>query len=176
MNIIPPHHPAATSDDEEDLKKILTGASTNPNEPAQPTGGIDGLQFEDPAPVIPTAATKRPAEPEVPKAPEPQPAPAPTPVVPAAPPTPPPVSGDLEAIKKSALEELRPLVDKLNLEPEEKFDTLLLIIRSTDDQSLLAEAHQTAQSITDEAKRAEALLDIIKEIDYFSTQTPAASA
>lgn len=75
---------------------------------------------------------------------------------------------DLDKIKASALDELRPLVGKLDLPAEEKFDTLLLIIRSTDDQSLLDEAHQAAKSITDETRRAQALLDIVKEIDYFS--------
>ncbi len=76
--------------------------------------------------------------------------------------------GGLDDLKKTALEELRPLVGKLNLPPEEKFDTLLLIIRSTDDQSLLDPAHEAAKAITDENKRAQALLDVIKEIDYFS--------
>lgn len=79
-------------------------------------------------------------------------------------------SGELEKLKASALEELRPLVGKLDLPADEKFDTLLLIIRSTDDQALLDEAHAAAKSITDDAKRAQALLDIIKEIDYFSSK------
>lgn len=78
-------------------------------------------------------------------------------------------SDDLEKIKSSALDELRPLVGKLSLSNEEKFDTLLLIIRSTDDQSLLQEAYDAAKGITDESKRAQALLDIIKEVDYFSS-------
>ncbi len=77
-------------------------------------------------------------------------------------------NGPLAAIKKNALVELRPLVDKLNVSPEEKFDTYLLLIRSTDDTDLIAPAHEAAQQITDEARRAEALLDIIKEIDYLS--------
>jgi hypothetical protein len=87
----------------------------------------------------------------------------------------PAVGGALDDLKKTALEELRPLVGKLNLPPEEKFDTLLLIIRSTDDQSLLEPAHEAAKAITDENKRAQALLDVIKEIDYFSQggQPPA---
>ena len=79
-------------------------------------------------------------------------------------------SGSLEKIKESALEDLKPLVGKLKLEPDEKFDTLLLIIRSTDDQSLLDEAHAAAKDISDETKRAQALLDIIKEVDYFSNK------
>lgn len=76
----------------------------------------------------------------------------------------------LEKIKTSALDELRPLVTKLDLPAEEKFDTLLLIIRSTDDQSLLKAAHAAAKEITDDTRRAQALLDIVKEIDYFSTK------
>lgn len=80
------------------------------------------------------------------------------------------MSPELEGLKKEALSELRPLVDKLALPADEKFDTLLLIIRSTDDQSLLAEAHEAAKAIEDETKRASALLDVIKEIDYFGNQ------
>lgn len=80
-------------------------------------------------------------------------------------------SPELETIKKSALEELRPLVDRLDLPADEKFDTLLLIIRSTDDQSLVGAAHDAAKAIEDEAKRAAALLDVIKEIDYFANQS-----
>ena len=83
-------------------------------------------------------------------------------------PTPTADTSDLEGIKKDALVQLRPLIDKVELPPEEKFDTYLMLIRSTDDSSLIAPAHQVAQSITDETRRAEALLDIIKEIDYLS--------
>lgn len=79
-------------------------------------------------------------------------------------------TGPLADIKSEALNELRPLVDKLNVSPEEKFDTYLLLIRSTDDMNLIAPAHEAAKSIQDEARRAEALLDIIKEIDYLSRQ------
>lgn len=83
-------------------------------------------------------------------------------------------SGDLEGIKKDALVELRPLVDKLDLAPEEKFDTYLLLLRSTDDRELIAPAHEAAKAITDESRRAQALLDIIKEIDFLSGQQVAA--
>lgn len=84
-------------------------------------------------------------------------------------------SPELDSIKKSALEELRPLVDKLDLPADEKFDTLLLLIRSTDDQSLVNAAHEAARNIGDETKRAQALLDVIKEIDYFSGHGPQPS-
>lgn len=75
---------------------------------------------------------------------------------------------DLEGIKKDALLELRPLVEKLELAPEEKFDIYLLLLRSTDDKTLIGPAHIAAQNIADETRRAQALLDIIKEINYFS--------
>jgi len=77
-------------------------------------------------------------------------------------------SQDLDGVKKLAIDELRPLVGKLNIAPEEKFDTYLLLLRSTDDRTLVAPAHEVATQIEDEAKRAQALLDIIKEIDYFA--------
>lgn len=82
--------------------------------------------------------------------------------------------GDLDEIKKDALVELRPLLDKLSLAPEEKFDIYLLLLRNTDDKTLIAPAHATAQEISDETRRAQALLDIIKEIDYLSGGPQAA--
>ena len=109
--------------------------------------------------------------PSAPLPPPPLP-PAPKPVEPPAPPLPPlpkpaaPAS-DLVAIKQSVMDELRPLVGSLDLPADEKFDTLLLLIRSTDDKSLVKPAHEAAQNIADDKKRAQALLDIIKEIDFF---------
>lgn len=81
-----------------------------------------------------------------------------------------PQRDELEQIKMEAVNELRPLVDKLILPPEEKFDVYLLLIRCTDDRTLVAPAHETARMIEDETRRATALLDIIKEIDYLSAK------
>ncbi len=80
------------------------------------------------------------------------------------------LGGDLENIKNSALQDLRPLVDKLNATTEEKFDIYLLLLRSSDDKTLIEPAYATARSIEDETKRANALLDIIKEIDYLNSK------
>ena len=89
--------------------------------------------------------------------------------------TPPAVSAsatpsDLDNIKRQALDELRPIVGKLDLPAEDKFDALLLVIRSSDDQSLVKAAYEAAEGIGDEARKAQALLDIVKEIEYFSSQ------
>lgn len=86
-----------------------------------------------------------------------------------------PSRDDLEGVKMEAINELRPLIDKLDLPPEEKFDTYLLLIRCTDDRDLVPPAHEVAKLISDDARRAMALLDIIKEIDYLSSK-PAADS
>ncbi len=77
---------------------------------------------------------------------------------------------ELSKIKNMALKDLKPLVNKLNLSKEEKFEILLLLIRSTDDRQLLNSAYEAAREIEDEEKRAKALLDVIKETDYFSSK------
>lgn len=160
--------------DDQELAKVLEGMNQQtgaipaiPTEPSDDqTAPTDGMTFEE-TPAATPEAEMQPAEPAAPALEEPVSAPV----------TAAPVSSspELDSIKKTALEELRPLVDKLDLPADEKFDTLLLLIRSTDDKSLVAAAHEAARSITDEAKRAQALLDVIKEIDYFSGhgQNPA---
>lgn len=160
---IQPQTTQAMSDDQE-LAKVLAGVSQQADE---------ALQFEETAVATPAAVTT-PLD-EMPK-------PATVTETIQASPTannttatvigynPPSAElvGDLASIKKEALTELRPLVDKLDLAPQEKFDTYLLLLRSTDDKALIAPAYAAAQSITDESHKAQALLDIIKEIDYLS--------
>ena len=77
---------------------------------------------------------------------------------------------DLDTIKNHALADLRPLVEKLTVSNEEKFDIYLLLLRSSDDNTLVEPAYNAARAIEDETKRANALLDIIKEVDYFKSK------
>lgn len=77
---------------------------------------------------------------------------------------------DLLNIKKQALEQLSPLVGKLEQNPEEKFHTTMRIIQASDNHSLLKEAYDAAQKIPDEKARAQALLDIVNEINYFTKE------
>ncbi len=184
MDVAPPNQHPATSDDE--LAKVLAGIGADDSaqhaaSQNQSAGEAAGLHFEEtPGPMPPAGttnvngqtpqATPLPGAP-TPSAAQPMPpvtAPEPPPPVAVVPTVPMAIGGGLDELKKTALEELRPLVGKLDLPPEDKFDTLLLIIRSTDDQSLLLPAHEAAKAIPDENKRAQALLDVIKEIDYFS--------
>lgn len=75
---------------------------------------------------------------------------------------------DLLDLKKEALEELAPLIDQLDQNPEEKFKTTMMMIQATDDSNLVKLAHQAAQQIDNEKIRAQALLDIVNEINYFT--------
>jgi hypothetical protein len=77
-------------------------------------------------------------------------------------------SEDLMAIKQEALQQLSPLVSHLDQSPEEKFHTTMMMIQASDDQSLVHTAFDAAKSITDDKTRAQALLDIINEINYFT--------
>jgi hypothetical protein len=83
-----------------------------------------------------------------------------------------PMDDALLNLKQQALAQLEPLVDQLDQTPEEKFRTTMMLIQSTDNQALIQDAYATAQSITDEKVRAQALLDVINEINYFTQQQP----
>jgi len=75
---------------------------------------------------------------------------------------------DLLSIKQDALKQLSPLVSHLDQSPEEKFRTTMMMIQAADDQSLIKDAYEAAQNINDEKARAQALLDIVNEINYFT--------
>ena len=77
-------------------------------------------------------------------------------------------NGELDDVKKDALEQLRPLIEKLDLEPADKFDKYLMMLRASDDAALIKPAFDAAQGITGEKEKAQALLDIINEINYIT--------
>jgi hypothetical protein len=162
--------------DDQELAKVLAGitagadgatstdlaSSLEQDTVAAPATGTDSNQGTSPT----GATTPDPIASPVSSAPTPAPASAVSSF--SLPSSAPAVDSGLEAIKNDALKELRPLVDKLNLSAEEKFDTYLLLIRSTDDTTLISPAFTAARGITDESEKAQALLDIVKEIDYLS--------
>ena len=78
---------------------------------------------------------------------------------------------DLIAIKQQALNLLSPLIDHLDQTPEEKFRTTMMMIQAADNQALIKTAYDAAQAISDEKTKAQALLDIVNEINYFSQKT-----
>lgn len=132
------------------------GAYVQP--PADPVGApATPTDWRQPAPVADAWGSQPTNE-------EPTPADAPTALVADAP----SANNDLQGIKQKALTELSPLVGHLDQSPEEKFKTTTMLIQASDDQSLIPQAYESAQAITDEKVKAQALLDIVNEINYFS--------
>lgn len=77
-------------------------------------------------------------------------------------------TNDLLDLKHAALTELSPIIDVLDAKPEDKFRTLIELIQSTDNQSLLPSALAIAKTIEDKQVRAQALLTIVNETNYFT--------
>lgn len=153
MNIQPDNTTTNISDDQE-LAKVLAGVNATADDTEA------DVDYEETGTSADTSAATAPVETAAPEpiAIEPLPIAA----------NPVPARSDLEDVKMEAINELRPLIDKLDLPPEEKFDTYLLLIRCTDDKELVPPAHEVAKLIADDSRRAMALLDIIKEIDYLA--------
>ena len=161
MNIDPAEQKQSISDDQE-LAKVLAGINNDAD--GQDAGSVPTVPTPPVAPPLPPTPAAPAADADV-TTPDAIISPAPAAPDAAAMPA---ADSTLESIKQQALGELRPLVDKLQVEPDEKFDIYLLLLRSTDDKDLIAPAHEAAKAIADESKRAQALLDIIKEIDFLN--------
>ena len=162
MDITPQDNTTQSISDDQELAKALAGVLPDePEAPAMPTYEQTIVTTTVPAapvaPVVDPATLSVPPVPEAPAAPEPAPVFAPVDTTPG-----------LDSIKSQALSELRPLIDHVDLPADDRFDAYLMLLRSTDDSTLIAPAHGAAQAISDEKRRAEALLEIIKEIDYLS--------
>lgn len=129
----------------------------------EPVGPFPEPKIEEPAPVpVPEPVT--PTEPtEVPDltASEPTAEPAPEPAIESAE-SAPQNTGD---IKKAALRDLVPLLDKINMDADEKFNLYRDIFEELKDYTVLEPAYQAAREISDETARANALLYLVQSID-----------
>ena len=149
-------------------KKDDAGLPFNPIVEDEPTpdGTLDDSAtagMMGPPPPPPEPAKGLPFVPP-PKPPAPDPAPSPS--------EPSNVSNvdDLVGIKQEALKQLSPLVSHLDQTPEEKFRTTMMMIQAADDDKLIGSAFESAKQIKDDKTRAQALLDVINEINYFTQQ------
>ena len=161
-----------TSGENEALANELAGAAAeaapvSPATPAVEAGGVDAAADFNvpaaPAPVVPEMPGMPPVAPSAdPVAAEPKPvvaAPAPAEVAPVA-----TIqmahaetTGDKEAIEKEALKALYPLLDKVELKPEEKFEIWMKV----EDTVALGKALEYAKQFADETAKANALLKIV---------------
>jgi len=71
----------------------------------------------------------------------------------------------LEDVKKQMLQDLYPLMDKIKINPDQKFKVYKQMIESTGDKEMITAAYDTAKSLTNETERAEALLYLIEKAD-----------
>lgn len=126
--------------------------------PAVATPAYDSSSGFLPTPAEPTQAATagEPAEEAMPLAPAPTPSPSSD------------GNDDLLGLKQQALQQLSPLVGHLDQSPEEKFRTTMMLIQASDNHALLKDAYEAAQAITDEKTKAQALLDVVNEINYFT--------
>lgn len=90
------------------------------------------------------------------------------PALPAVPATPASSDDGLVSLKEQALSNLAPLVNHLDQTPEEKFKTIMMLIQASDNSQLVGQAYEAANKIPDEKTRAQALLDVVNEINYFT--------
>jgi hypothetical protein len=136
-----------------------TSSQTNPADSAGPAP-LPPSPFMDPADVPAPGPT---ADPNASSVPDSAPAPAPAAQN----------EDALVSIKEQALNNLAPLVNHLDQTAEEKFKTTMMLIQASDNSSLVKEAYEAAQQITDEKARAQALLDVVNEINYFTQKDKA---
>ena len=71
----------------------------------------------------------------------------------------------INQVKEAALRELTPILPKLDMPAEQKFDIYKNVIDNYHDSSVIEPAYHAASNIADERERGEALLYIIDSID-----------
>jgi hypothetical protein len=79
-------------------------------------------------------------------------------------------TGSLEEIKKKALAQLRPLMSYIELSPEERFEKLLMMLRASDDTTLVPDLYAAANGISNDKLKAQAMLDVINECSYLGSK------
>ncbi|HET7302207.1 MAG TPA: hypothetical protein VFI74_02655 [Candidatus Saccharimonadales bacterium] len=151
------HPDAATTTSAPGVPPVVgTPQSSQPGEPAAPAtedNAGDYIMTDAPS-SAPAPAPTSSSDDDMGQAPVSAPAPA--------------GSDDLLNIKQQALQQLSPLVSHLDQAPEDEFRTTMMLIQSSDNKDLIPQAYKAAQAITDDKARAQALLDVVNEINYFT--------
>lgn len=132
-----------------------------------------GVVMSGPEPIAPLESADipelnnlaMPSEPAPAPTTEPIAEPAPAPVVPTPEVEPIPDSLNMSQVKTAALRDLVPLLDKLNMDANEKFNIYRDIFEDLKDYTVLEPAYKAAREIQDEKERAKALLYLVQSID-----------
>ncbi|MBR2543634.1 hypothetical protein IKF03_03535 [Candidatus Saccharibacteria bacterium] len=72
---------------------------------------------------------------------------------------------DTKQVKDAALRDLMPLMDKVDLEPQQKFNIYRDAFEDLHDHTILEPTYKAAREISDEKERAKALLYLVESID-----------
>ena len=76
------------------------------------------------------------------------------------------VAGDqFENVKKQMLQDLYPLMDKIKMQPEQKFKVYKQMIETTGSKEMITSAYEAVKEIGNEEVRAEALLFLVEKAD-----------
>lgn len=68
-----------------------------------------------------------------------------------------------EEVKKQMLQDLYPLMDKIKMQPEQKFKVYKQMIETTGSKEMIASAYEAVKGIGNEEERAEALLFLVEK-------------
>ena len=171
LEVVPPAPepiaPLESMNNIPDLETFSNGGAPMPPVPSAPGLPETPTTPADPAPEATPTTPAAPMAPEVAPAPESnqETASMPTPTIEQPAVDIAPESTGTNDIKRAALRDLIPLLGKVQMESEEKFDICRDIYNDLKDASVLEPAYQAAREITDDTKRAEALLYLVKSID-----------
>lgn len=77
---------------------------------------------------------------------------------------------DLDRVKSSALSDLRPIIERIDLPAEKKFEVYKEIIEAMNDKACIEPAYNAAKNIANEKGRAEALLFVVEAINRLGVQ------
>lgn len=136
----------------------------------EPVVPAEPLNMAEPPMPEPTIPEPTPTEPTLPEPTDLPPLPTEPTEPPVVPQDEPPISAgtsglNMQQVKEAALRDLVPLLDKLTLDPLQKFNIYRDIFENLRDYSILEPAYKAAKEIPDETKRAESLLYLVEFID-----------
>ena len=72
---------------------------------------------------------------------------------------------EVQSIKEAALKELFPIMNRIELKPEKRFELYCEMMEVMKDKAILKPAHEAAKEIKDEKARADALIYLIETIE-----------
>ena len=169
-------NPTVDNDLQKAIDDITNNTNTDPvfSDPVAAPSSVpegDTGTLAEPVGPFPEPLPPAPVEPPVEPAPI---APIPEPTIPATPDIPEPVPEeaptipsnlDIHQIKEAALRDLLPLLDRLDMNPSQKFNLYRDIFENLRDYTVLAPAYNAAKEIPDDTERGEALLYLVESID-----------